>query len=81
MLNTTIDLGQLIIASMIAAVGWFVKREIVNLGIRIDLHDRILFDMSGKVNRLIGAHESIRGTPINWQHQRFDDSKKEEEED
>jgi hypothetical protein len=52
-----IDLGQLIISTLIAIVaivGWFVKKEIKSFGDRLDKHEQVLFDMNAVLSRAVG---------------------------
>jgi hypothetical protein len=53
-----VDLGQIIIAVLIATVGYFLKKEVTTFGIRLDRHDAILIKLVGDVQRLIGISES-----------------------
>lgn len=52
--NSTIDLGQIIIATLIAIVGWFVKREINSFNSRLDRHEIVITKLSGHVQNLMG---------------------------
>ena len=54
MLNSNIDLGQLIVAGMIGVIGFFVKRELSTITRRLDRHDRVIMNMFGGLNRLLG---------------------------
>jgi len=54
MLNTNIDLGQILVASLIAIVGYFVKRELNQITTRLDRHDSVILDLIRDVSTLIG---------------------------
>lgn len=54
MFKGTIDLGQIIISGLIAAVGWFVKRTIEKIESRVDSHEGLLFKMHGDVKEIKG---------------------------
>lgn len=60
MINTNVDLGQLLIVGMLGCIAWFIKKEINNLTTRLDKHDGILFQLVGDVQRLIGATSGRR---------------------
>lgn len=55
-----VDLGQIIIATLIAVVGFFIRKEITTIARRIDRHEDILFRLGGNVQRLIGYHEAMK---------------------
>lgn len=57
MLSTNIDLGQLILATLIGLVGWFLKKEINEFKTRLDEHEKGFFKLAGDVQRLIGQYE------------------------
>ena len=67
MFNPSIDLGQLIVAVLIAIVGYFLKKTIDTLSTRLDRHDNILFKLAGDVQRLIGF--SMRNEVVNHDDQ------------
>jgi len=52
-----IDLGQVIIATLIAAVGYLMKNEITNFRGKLEKHDEIIFNLVQQVQRLIGRNE------------------------
>ena len=54
------DLGQVIIASMLAIIGWFIKKEITIMGTRLDKHDDMFLKLVGDVQRLIGMYDRRR---------------------
>ena len=54
MFTLNVDLGQIIIASLIGMVGYFVKRTIDGVTIRIDKHDSILIDLIRSVAAITG---------------------------
>lgn len=55
MFTTHIDLGQIILSSMIGIVGWFIKRELSSINGRLDNHDSKFYELVGQVNMLLGA--------------------------
>lgn len=54
MINSNIDLGQIIIACLITIVGFFVKRELNHFTKKLETHDTMLNDLLREVNQLIG---------------------------
>jgi hypothetical protein len=54
MITTNIDLGQIIISSLLAIIGWFVVRTINQFSKRLDRHDDMLFNLVQDVQFLIG---------------------------
>lgn len=57
MINAHIDLGQLIIAILIALLGiiaWFIRKEITEFGLRLDKHETMLFRMTQNVSIVMG---------------------------
>lgn len=58
-----VDLGQIIIifvGGLLGVIGWFTKKEITRLTLRLDRHDSALFDLAGQVQRLIGYYEATK---------------------
>jgi hypothetical protein len=66
MVDFQINLGQIAVGTLVAIVGWFLKREIVGLHTRADkleetVAERVdkvedtIFKLSGEVQKLIGA--------------------------
>jgi hypothetical protein len=53
MITTTIDVGQIIIASLIAIVGWFTVTKLNGIDSKLEKHDKAIFDMWGLLNRLL----------------------------
>lgn len=51
-----VDLGQVIIGSLIAGVGYLMKMEIANFSKRLDKHEDIIVSLVGDVQRLIGIN-------------------------
>ena len=51
----TIDVGQLIITSAIATIGYFVKKELTGINSRLDGHDGKILDLVRQVGILLGA--------------------------
>jgi hypothetical protein len=49
-----VDLGQVIIASLIGTVGYFIKKEISTFGARLDRHETIIFGMAQNISTVIG---------------------------
>ena len=58
MMDLHVELGQIIIASLIATVGFFVRREISTIAKRLDKHDEVIFNLAGSVQRLIGFYSA-----------------------
>ncbi len=54
MMSPNVDLGQVIIAGMLAVIGYFIKRELASIGSRLDKHDTLILKMFGDINRLLG---------------------------
>jgi len=57
MFTLHIDLGQVVLSIIAAAMGvmvYFVKRTVEGFGDRIDRHDRILFNLNGNVRQIMG---------------------------
>lgn len=67
--SLNIDLGQIIIATLIAILGYLIKREITTFGDRLDRHENnishMMTDMAtvvaqiGFINKLIGVDNAI----------------------
>lgn len=55
MLDLHVDVGQILIATLIAAFGWLLKTEIHTFKARLDKHDMMLVDLVADVQRLIGS--------------------------
>jgi hypothetical protein len=55
-----VDLGQLFIGSLITVVGWLVKREITDVGKRLDKHEAIIADLVGRMQNVIGYNQAMR---------------------
>lgn len=66
MINSNIDLGQIILGASIAVIGYFIKKEIGTLGARLDKHDAMILGLVSDVQRLIGMN-------IGFSHKRADD--------
>lgn len=56
MFTATIDLGQIIIASCMAVIGFFIKWELARITARIDKHDDLLYQLTGEVRELLGSN-------------------------
>lgn len=54
MINANIDLGQLIVAGMIAVIGYFLKKELTTITARLNKHDQMIIRMFGDINLLLG---------------------------
>ena len=65
MIQFKIDLGQILILTLIAAISWFIKREITtvhdkmdrledNFSERINIQAEKIFDLAGNVQKIIG---------------------------
>lgn len=55
MFHFQVDLGQIIIATLIAVVGYFVKRTIDMFGARLDKHEVVIFDMAQNIQFIMGS--------------------------
>lgn len=53
-----------VIATLIAIVGWFIKKEISSFANRIDKHDERFTELAGIVQRLIGYYEATKNHSI-----------------
>ncbi len=58
MFNATIDLGQVVLASLIMIIGYFVKRTLNEFGSRLDKHDTILLNLVRDVGMLVGRSKN-----------------------
>lgn len=58
--NPSIDLGQLIVATLLTIIGYFVKKELSTLTRRLDQHEQRIFNLVGDVQKLIGVVEISR---------------------
>lgn len=65
--SANVDLGQILVASSLWGVAWFVKREIVNVGKRLDKHEEIITELVGKVQYTVGM---VNGIIDRRKHQR-----------
>lgn len=54
MFNPTVDLGQVILASLIGTIGFFVKRTIDDFGRRLDRHEEIIFKVVKDTQLILG---------------------------
>lgn len=57
MFSVNLDLGQLLIAVLLASltiVAWFIKKEITNFGKRLDKHEAVITDMTSTLSRVVG---------------------------
>jgi len=54
MFTPSIDLGQLVLGTLIAVIGWFVKKELNSLTARLDRHDNILIKLVSELGELKG---------------------------
>lgn len=50
----SVDLGQLIIGSLVAIVGWFIKKEIATFGGRLDRHEDTILKLAQNVSTVTG---------------------------
>ena len=54
MFSPNVDLGQVIIASLIGTIGFFVKRTIDDFGRRLDRHEEIIFKVVKDTQLILG---------------------------
>lgn len=57
MYTAHIDLGQIIIGVLVGVVGivgWFIKKEIVTFGQRLDKNETAIFNMAQQVSTAVG---------------------------
>lgn len=54
MFTLNVDLGQILIGCLIAIVGWFIKKEIVTFGRRLDKHEDTILRMVQQVSVVTG---------------------------
>ncbi len=52
--SANIDFGQMLIATLIAIVGWFIKKEITDFGKRLDKHEDVIFNMTQTISTVLG---------------------------
>jgi hypothetical protein len=57
MFTLNIDLGQILIATLIAIVGWFVKTAVNRVYVTLDRHDEQINDIIARVEHLLGKFE------------------------
>lgn len=55
MFSLNVDLGQVIIATLIAVLGYFFKKTIDDFSKRLDKHDALIYNLSMAVSQLLGA--------------------------
>ena len=60
MFEFKIDLGQLIITSGIATIGYLIKRSLDKIESRLDGHDNKIYELMAKVQELIGLMKVSR---------------------
>jgi hypothetical protein len=60
-----LDLGQVIISTLIVIVGWFVRREITQVGVRLDRHETTIAELVGKVQNVIGYNQAVKELSLN----------------
>lgn len=58
MIQSSIDLGQIIISSAIIIIGFFVRHELSRLTTRLDDHDDRLNELLKDVSRLVGQGQA-----------------------
>lgn len=56
MINSNVDLGQLLLGGAITIIGYFIKKEINGLGGRLDKHDAMIISLVSDVQKLIGIN-------------------------
>jgi ABC-type transporter Mla subunit MlaD len=61
MISTHVDLGQIIIASMLGIIGYFVKRELASISNRLDKHDGQIIGLIKTVAEVYGAMNARSG--------------------
>ena len=54
MITNQIDLGQIILGTIIATLGWLIKRELYYIYGRLDKHEQEITDLIREVGILIG---------------------------
>lgn len=54
MFTLNVDLGQVLLGTLIAIIGYFVKRNVDQFEKRIDKHEEILFTMNGDLQIIVG---------------------------
>lgn len=54
MITPNIDLGQIIIGSLIGVVGWFIRKELISFNARLDKHDSMFLEMTKVIGKLEG---------------------------
>lgn len=64
MIQQGADLDQvkvllIIIATLIAVVGYFLRKEIAIFGKRLDKHEEALFQMNGTLTKAVGSVEIL----------------------
>lgn len=59
MFTAHIDLGQILIASLIGIIGFFVKKTIDDISAKLQRHEDILFRLTGEMQRIIGFKDGL----------------------
>lgn len=54
MFHFQIDLGQILIMTVIGVIGWMIASTVNRIYQTLDTHDKSIQDLVGKVNFLIG---------------------------
>ena len=54
MITTNVDLGQIILGTLIALVGFLIKNELSRINDRLDAHDERILDLIRTVARIDG---------------------------
>jgi hypothetical protein len=63
-ISGNIDAGQVLISaitSCLVVIGWFIKRELGIIASRLDKHENLIFDLSSKVQRVLGMEQVWNG--------------------
>ena len=58
----SMDAGQIVISIflfLLTIVSYFIKKEIMTFGKRIDKHDDMLLDLTGSVKLLLGRYQAL----------------------
>jgi hypothetical protein len=62
MITSHIDVGQLIIATLIGVVGFLIARMISRIDSRLDRHEETIFKIANQVQFLIGKTDGKRSS-------------------
>ena len=60
MFTLQVDLGQILIVSVLSVTGFLVKRELSSISNRLNDHDARIYGLMGDVKELIGSFRAFQ---------------------